>query len=109
MDWGLYETEAPRISRQLTHEGNKVISRTHRPLYASPPGDITGTLSVTGWDDPRAIVWPEWSSQWKTLITPHWEMNPQPSASVPQPIAPPNTAVWTEKLLISAYCKLILA
>jgi len=28
---GLQEAEAPRISRQLTHEGGKVVSPMHRP------------------------------------------------------------------------------
>jgi hypothetical protein len=28
---GLQEVEAPRISRQLAHEGGKVVSRKHRP------------------------------------------------------------------------------
>jgi hypothetical protein len=32
------EVEAPRISRQLTHESGKVVSFTHRPLL--PPGDM---------------------------------------------------------------------
>jgi len=30
-----------QISRQLAHEGGKVVSPTHRPPY--PPGNIPGT------------------------------------------------------------------
>jgi len=37
MSLGLQEVEAPRIFRQLAHEGGKVVSPTHRPLF--PPGD----------------------------------------------------------------------
>ena len=29
--WGWHAVEAPRISRQLAHEGGKVVSPTHRP------------------------------------------------------------------------------
>ena len=39
---GLQEFEAPRISRQSAHEGDKVVSLTHRsPL--PPQEDIPGT------------------------------------------------------------------
>ena len=37
------EDEAPRISRQSVHEGDKVVSPTHRlPLL---PGDTAGRLN----------------------------------------------------------------
>jgi hypothetical protein len=32
---GLQEVGAPRISRQLAHEGGKVVSPTHRPSLSS--------------------------------------------------------------------------
>jgi len=35
---GLQEVEAPRISRQLVHEGGKVVSPTNRPPL--PPREI---------------------------------------------------------------------
>jgi hypothetical protein len=38
---GLQEVEAPRISRQLAHEGGKVVSPMHR--LPSPPGETPGT------------------------------------------------------------------
>jgi len=38
---GLQEVEAPRISRQSTHKGGKVISPTHRPSL--PAGDTPGS------------------------------------------------------------------
>ena len=47
-----------RISRQLAHEGGKVVSPTHRPHL--PPKEIFLLLiSVRGWLSPRAIVRPE--------------------------------------------------
>ena len=33
--------EAPRISRQTTHDGGKMVSRTQSPPL--PPGDVPGT------------------------------------------------------------------
>jgi hypothetical protein len=40
MPLGFQEIEATRISRQLAHEGGKVVSPTHRPFL--PPGRIPG-------------------------------------------------------------------
>ena len=31
---GFQEIEAPRISRQSTHEGGKIVNHTHRPPFA---------------------------------------------------------------------------
>jgi hypothetical protein len=38
---GLQEVQAPKIFRQSAHEGDKVVSRTHRPPL--PPAKIPGT------------------------------------------------------------------
>ena len=58
-----------QISRQLAHEGGKVVNPTHRPPL--PPGKTFLVLiSVRGWVDPRAIVWPEGLCQWKNPVTP---------------------------------------
>jgi hypothetical protein len=53
------------------------------------PGDIPGTISVSGWVDPRATAWPDFVNekyQWH-----HWELNPKPfslqcSASTTVPV-----------------------
>jgi len=44
MPLGLWEVEALRISRQLAHEGGKVVSPMHQLPY--PPGDIPVLISV---------------------------------------------------------------
>jgi hypothetical protein len=41
--WGFQEVQAFRISRQLAHEGGRVVGPTHRPSL--PPGRIPGTHS----------------------------------------------------------------
>ena len=47
-----------QISRQLAHEGGKVVSSTHWPPF--PPREIFLVLiSVTGSVNPRTIVQPE--------------------------------------------------
>ena len=57
-----------QISRQSAHEGGNV-SPSHRPPL--PPQKIFLILiSVRGWGNPRAIVWPERLCQWKITLTP---------------------------------------
>ena len=69
------------ISRQLAHKGDKVVSPMHwLPL---PPGNISGTLFVRGWVNPRAIVQLEGLCQWKIPIKP-WGIEPVTSRLVAQ-------------------------
>jgi hypothetical protein len=56
-----------QISRQLTHEGGKVVSATHRPPL--PQEIFLVLISVRGWVDPRIIV-PEGLCQSKIPMTP---------------------------------------
>jgi len=57
-----------QLSRQLAHEGGKVVSPTHRPPL---PQEIFLVLnSVRGWVDPRATKRPEGLCQWKIPMTP---------------------------------------
>ena len=57
-----------QISRQLEHEGGKVVSTTHRPPL---PQEIFLVLIYVGdWVDPRATVRPEGLCQWKVPMTP---------------------------------------
>ena len=47
-----------QISRQSAHDGGKAVNLTHRPPL--PRQEILLVLiSVRGWVNPRAIVWPE--------------------------------------------------
>jgi hypothetical protein len=48
------ETEAPRISRQVAHDGGKVVSPTHRPPY--PPEICPVLIYVTGRVDLMARI-----------------------------------------------------
>jgi hypothetical protein len=56
------------ISRQLSHEGGKVISLTPGLLYTQEVFMLL--ISVRGWDNPRAIVRPEGLCQWKIPMPP---------------------------------------
>jgi len=57
------------ISRQSVYEGGKVFSLTHRPFYSLQEIFLI-LISVRGWANPKAIVWPEGLGQWKTSVTP---------------------------------------
>jgi hypothetical protein len=57
-----------QISRQSSHEGGKVVSPRHRPLY--PSGNTPGTHFFGGWVKPRTIKKLERLGQWKIPTTP---------------------------------------
>jgi len=81
-----------QISRQSTHEGDKVVSPTHRPPLSQEISLVL--ISVRGWIDPRATVRSEGFYQWKIPMTPSeneiatFRLQPQP---LPQPTAPPQS------------------
>jgi hypothetical protein len=84
-----------QISRQLLHEGDKVVSSIHRPPL--PPQEIFLVLiSVRGWVNPRAIVWPEGLCQWKIFSDTirNRTRNLPVCSAVPQPTAPPHAPTW---------------
>ena len=58
-----------QITRHSANEGGKVVSLTHRPPF-TPQEAFLALISVRGWVDPRAIVWPEGLCQWKNPMTP---------------------------------------
>lgn len=55
------EVETPRISRHLEYEGGKVVSSVYGPLFPQETSPVL--ISVRGRVDPRAVVWPQGSSQ----------------------------------------------
>ena len=57
-----------QISRQSAHKMVKFVSSTHRPPL--PQEIFLVLITVRGWVDPRAIVWPEGLYQWKIPMTP---------------------------------------
>jgi hypothetical protein len=57
----------PKISRQLAHEGGRVVSPMHR-LPLSPQEIFLVLISVACWVDTRVIVRPE--GLWKISMTP---------------------------------------
>jgi hypothetical protein len=68
---GFRKVQDPRLSRQPAHEGDKVVSPTHRPhLPPLPQRRFPVLTSIRGWLDPRAIVRLEGLSQWKISVTP---------------------------------------
>ena len=70
----LQEVEAPRICRHSSHEGGKVVSRTHWSpslLQPPPPKEISLVLiSIRGWVGIRTIVRPEGFSLGSSRIEP---------------------------------------
>ena len=69
--WG-QGVETPRISRKSAYKAGKVVSHTHRPPLLSPTETQERSqvvISVTGWVDPKALVWPEGLSQLKIQMT----------------------------------------
>jgi len=58
-----------QISRQLAHDGGRVVSPTHQ-LPLSCKEIFLVLISFRGWVDPRAIVRPEGLCQWKFPVTP---------------------------------------
>jgi hypothetical protein len=58
-----------QISRQSALEGGKVVSPTHRPPL-SPKELFLVLISITGWVNHKAIVWPEGLCQRKIPVTP---------------------------------------
>ena len=66
---GLQEADAPRISSQSAHEGDKVVSPTHR-LPLLPRKHSSYSFLLEAQSTPPVLVRPEGLSQRKILITP---------------------------------------
>jgi hypothetical protein len=61
-----------QISRQSALEGGKGC-QPHAPAAFISQEIFLVLISVRGWVEPRAIVWPEGLCQWKLPVTP-WEI-----------------------------------
>ena len=53
----------------VAQNGGKVVSLMHQPHFYTQE-ILLVLISVTGWVDPRAIVWSEGLCQWKIPVTP---------------------------------------
>jgi hypothetical protein len=62
------EFDALWISRQSSHDSDKIVSSTHWPPL--PQKIPLVLISVRGWVNPRAIVRPEGLCEWKNPVAP---------------------------------------
>ena len=59
-----------QISIKSAQEFGKVVRSTHRPPLPLPQEILLVLISVRGWVESRAIVWPQGFCQWKIAMTP---------------------------------------